>query len=222
MSSITLENTSLTLKKSIIRTEVIEREDSPYVPRSEPVAIRRSKRQRKKDIIAPSLDFADEEIERRFEDEGDATDDEYLPETPFVSKLKRARSTSLEADGIPQLTGKRPRVEENRKPRGAKKNSSRVGFGNKRFKCDLCPQTFSKAQDAHRHAKHKHLGIKFVCCGVPYEERLKYTLFYDTIITMDGTPWIGGCGAIYSRQDALLRHLREGKGSKCTTPDYET
>lgn len=214
------------LIESIIRTELIMREDSPYVPRDEPGEPRRSKRQRKtrKEIVAPSFDFADEQTEIKFEDdEGDATEDEYLPKSPSANTLKRARSASLEAGPSSRPTDKRPRVKGTRKPRNTKKTCSKVDVRGKRFKCGQCSQTFSKAQDVTRHAKKEHLGIRFPCCGVPYEERMDYELFYDTIITMDdGTLWIGGCGTVYSRQDALLRHLRERKGRKCMTlPDYK-
>lgn len=70
MSPIALENSSLTLKGSIIRT----------VPHDEPVAPRGSKRQGK-DIIVP-INFVGEG------DEGD------LPETSSANKSKRTRSTS--------------------------------------------------------------------------------------------------------------------------------
>ena len=81
-------------------------------------------------------------------------------------------------------------------------DSQRDSFG-----CPHCNyvQKSRRKQDLERHIETHFAENKHVCRGVPASEADAYRV---PKALQDGPGWIGGCGATFSRRDALLRHLR--------------
>lgn len=66
---------------------------------------------------------------------------------------------------------------------------------NEQVGCQFCEKYFKRRNDLERHKYTHHFKLKLVCSG-----------------TVDGEIW--GCGMVYSRRDALVKHWN-GRGKKC-------
>ena len=81
-------------------------------------------------------------------------------------------------------------------------------------RCPVCAETFNRAQDVPRHhAGHFPASTPaFVCAGVRVECAAAYGVAGGEERVFRGERRVGGaCWRVFSRQDALVRHLRMGK-----------
>ena len=76
-----------------------------------------------------------------------------------------------------------------------------------KYECPYCNyvQKSRRKPDLDRHIETHFAENKHVCRGVPASEADAYGVSAEL---RDGSEWVGGCGATFSRRDALLRHLR--------------
>lgn len=68
---------------------------------------------------------------------------------------------------------------------------------NEQIRCQFCEKRFKRRNDLERHKYTYHFQFKLACSGI-----------------VDGRSW--GCGMVYSRRDALVKHWN-GRGKKCIT-----
>ncbi|KAI0632298.1 hypothetical protein C8Q77DRAFT_914972 [Trametes polyzona] len=90
----------------------------------------------------------------------------------------------------------------------------------KAWKCPFCPyvQKTQRKQDLERHClthcpeAAQRKGVPLTCSGVPISEAAKYgiNLALAKRSMVDGELRVGGCGNVFSRADALGRHLKRG------------
>ncbi|EKM51905.1 uncharacterized protein PHACADRAFT_177314 [Phanerochaete carnosa HHB-10118-sp] len=87
----------------------------------------------------------------------------------------------------------------------------------KRWNCPLCDyvQKNRRRPDLKRHILGHYQEDKHVCCGVP----LHLASHYGVADTAEVVEWrredrVGGCWQVFSRRDALIRHLKNPK-KKC-------
>ncbi|OCH85587.1 hypothetical protein OBBRIDRAFT_798009 [Obba rivulosa] len=79
-------------------------------------------------------------------------------------------------------------------------------------------QAKGRSPDFKRHlATHTAALVpdKWICCGLPIQDARERGVHVsrDTVPReYEGIPMVGGCGQRFSRQDALKRHLDQGKG----------
>jgi hypothetical protein len=78
--------------------------------------------------------------------------------------------------------------------------------------CRECGKEFNRASDTRRHAVSVHAREGWVCRGVR-EDRADELGVHVTPdmpkFEEDGTVWVGGCGIVCSRADALKRHINK-------------
>ena len=87
------------------------------------------------------------------------------------------------------------------------------------WNCPHCPfvQKSPRRVDLRCHIQtHLTPNEFWACCGVPVARAKERGLDmrHMQVYIVDGTSMIGGCGHVFSRRDALLRHLRNG-GGRC-------
>ncbi|KAI9066069.1 hypothetical protein FKP32DRAFT_1546784, partial [Trametes sanguinea] len=92
------------------------------------------------------------------------------------------------------------------------------------WKCPYCPwvQKSKRSPDLKRHIK-THLRPEhvdepeWICCGVPlvdaHEKDLPESITSEQPFVYAGETMVGGCRKVFSRRDALMRHLRLRKGA---------
>ena len=92
-----------------------------------------------------------------------------------------------------------------------------------RWKCPHCPyvQRNRRSPDLKRHIEththHAHVAA-WVCCGVPAENAVELGVPPEVVrdaplFDFGGVTMVGGCRKVFSRQDALMRHLRKRTGA---------
>ncbi|KAI1784158.1 hypothetical protein LXA43DRAFT_1101676 [Ganoderma leucocontextum] len=92
-----------------------------------------------------------------------------------------------------------------------------------RWKCPHClyVQRNRRSPDLKRHVqthtRGAHVAV-WVCCGVPTENAVELGVPSEVVcdaplFDFDGVTMIGGCRKVFSRRDALIRHLRKRKGA---------
>ncbi|KAM5543549.1 hypothetical protein V8D89_002800 [Ganoderma adspersum] len=92
-----------------------------------------------------------------------------------------------------------------------------------RWKCPHCPyvQRNRRSPDLKRHVETHTRGAHvaaWVCCGVPAETAVELGVPSEVVrdaplFDFDGVTMVGGCRKVFSRRDALIRHLRKRKGA---------
>ncbi|PIL23212.1 hypothetical protein GSI_14521 [Ganoderma sinense ZZ0214-1] len=91
-----------------------------------------------------------------------------------------------------------------------------------RWKCPHCPyvQRNRRSPDLKRHVethtRSAHIAA-WVCCGVPASNAVELGMPPEAVrdaplFDFDGVTMIGGCRKVFSRRDALIRHLRKREG----------
>ncbi len=143
-------------------------------------------------------------------------------------KKPRTESTLLIASPSPYVTIGNPKRRTRNLPsstdavkdelerishmRGSGKKTN--GRRNKEFSCRLCSSrsSFARHSDLKRHILTHDLQQKnsTVCCGISQEEALERDIDPNHVRTwrLDGELRIGACGETFSRNDALLRHVK--------------
>ncbi|KAI9066073.1 hypothetical protein FKP32DRAFT_1566610, partial [Trametes sanguinea] len=91
------------------------------------------------------------------------------------------------------------------------------------WQCPYCPwvQKTRRSPDLKRHiATHTRSNnadeADWVCCGLPFADAVAQGVSLQAVAgdgrTYAGQAMVGGCGKVFSRRDALKRHLRTRKG----------
>lgn len=91
--------------------------------------------------------------------------------------------------------------------------------GPKRWGCMHCDyvQKNHRRPDLKRHIAGHFQSIENVCCGVRLEEAQQYgATDFSKTAEFQGELRTGGCWQVFSRRDALIRHLKNPK-KKCVT-----
>jgi hypothetical protein len=82
--------------------------------------------------------------------------------------------------------------------------------------CDYV-QKNHRRPDLKRHIAGHYPSVANVCCGVPIEQAARYGIVdVSEAAEYQGELWIGGCWQVFSRRDALIRHLKNQK-KKCVS-----
>ena len=100
---------------------------------------------------------------------------------------------------------------------------SSTATSSNRWKCPHCPyvQRNRRSPDLKRHVethtRDPHVAA-WVCCGVPAENAIDLGVPSEVVrdaplFDFGGVTMIGGCRKVFSRRDALMRHLRKRKGA---------
>lgn len=157
------------------------------------------------------------------EDDGNGSEDEYVPSPSLCSK-KRYRSARSNANTAVASSQKRTaRGAPRKRPRQSpvSRNAQAVlevihappAAKNNPWACPYCRwvQRNHRTPDLKRHIRtHTRLQrpAQWVCCGVPVSDAKNYSLPADAEPYMwGGEEMIGGCCKEFSRRDALKRHL---------------
>lgn len=172
------------------------------------------------------------------ESDDDDSDDEYVPAGGASPKRKRSprsdklllRNSSASSppalgeteDDLPSPT-KFPRAAPPRSKQvlttleQTDVSSSSTLKGANRWACPHCDfvQKNHRMPDLKRHIRKHYPTNKYVCCGVPVEEKEKYGA-KETAAPMEynGRMMVGGCMQSMSRRDALKRHI-DNKNVTC-------
>ena len=98
-----------------------------------------------------------------------------------------------------------------------------VTTSSNRWECPHCPyvQRNRRSPDLKRHIETHTLGARvaaWVCCGVPVENAVELGLPSELVrdaplFDFGGVMMVGGCRKVFSRRDALMRHLRKRTGA---------
>ncbi len=87
------------------------------------------------------------------------------------------------------------------------------------YKCRWCRhrQANLRRIDFKRHVEtHYRTDVYWTCAGLPVRDvtklRITDTMGIDTLRVIDGTKMIGGCGKVFGRKDAYIRHLKSKSG----------
>ncbi|KAF8349270.1 hypothetical protein F5887DRAFT_485890 [Amanita rubescens] len=134
------------------------------------------------------------------------------PNVTVGNPKRRARNLPSSADAVEDELERISRIRSS----GKKKANGRK---NKEFSCHICSsRSFTRQSDLVRHVNtHYSQQVKStVCCGISEEEALERNIDPDHVRTrrLAGDLRIGACGETFSRNDALLRHVRL-RSSQC-------
>ncbi|KAH9902583.1 hypothetical protein C8Q73DRAFT_670873 [Cubamyces lactineus] len=148
--------------------------------------------------------------------------------SPAVSRRTRSRAghapyptpSSSSRDTSPGSPVRRAR--RRRKLPAADTASSPSALGltsiDDRWKCPYCPyvQKNKRPQELKRHKQTHDEVVHWVCCGIPLDEALQRgdlpAEVLRTPCKYEGLLMVGGCQMLYSRKDALRRHLKASRG----------
>ncbi|KAL7279355.1 hypothetical protein ACG7TL_007196 [Trametes sanguinea] len=131
----------------------------------------------------------------------------------------RASSSSPSRDNSPRLVART--VARRNAPAPLAAQHLRSPSTN-RWECPYCPyvQTTRRSPDLKRHMKtHCPSGTsdeaEWICCGVPLEDAqamgVPQEVLEEEVFVYGGEAMVGGCRKVFSRRDALKRHLDYGQ-----------
>jgi hypothetical protein len=128
------------------------------------------------------------------------------PNVTVGNAKRRARNLPSSTDAVKDELERISQIRSS----GKKKTNGRK---NKEFSCHICSsRSFTRQSDLIRHVTtHDPQQTKStVCCGISEEEALERDIDPKLVRTrrLEGELRIGACGEIFSRNDALLRHVR--------------
>ncbi|KAI9066079.1 hypothetical protein FKP32DRAFT_1646465 [Trametes sanguinea] len=132
----------------------------------------------------------------------------------------RSSSSSSSRDNSPQLVARSVARRNAPAPLAAHHLPS---SSSNRWKCPYCSyvQTTRRSPDLKRHIKtHFPSSIsdeaEWICCGVPLEDAhamgVPQEVLLEEVFVYGGQAMVGGCRKVFSRRDALKRHLVKRKG----------
>ena len=161
---------------------------------------------------------------------------QYVPSRPRHT-IRPTSSLTSGFSGSPSAIWSN--TESSRRIRTAPRRAQRQGTPNYEatdaagdFCCEVCGYTCKPHRriDFRRHVNthYPHMaGGPNTCCGVPVEysdipewrEQLGQRAESPPVRTFYGMRMVGGCGKVFSRTDALIRHLASARNSCVGDPD---